>query len=108
MTKNFILSRWYNMVDAVKVIADGIRLEKKITKSSEHNYGSKRRSATHDATNIGKDDSAIVINAATGGSDKSAEVKETATEASNGSADRTETNNEPADNAGNTNDKKGE
>ena len=93
------------MIDAVKVVADGIRLEKKITKSAEHNYGSKRRSATHDATNIGKDDSAIVINAATGGSDKSAEVKET-TEASNGSASRTETNNEPADNAGETNDKK--
>lgn len=93
------------MIDAVKVVADGIRLEKKITKSAEHNYGSKRRSATHDATNIGKDDSAIVINAAAGGSDKSAEVKDTSNDVTNSSADRTETNNEPADNAG-TNDKK--
>lgn len=88
------------MIDAVKVVADGIRLEKKITKSAEHNYGSKRRSATHDATNIGKDDSAIVIDATTGGADKSAEIKDTS------SADRTETKNEPADNAGNTNDTK--
>lgn len=93
------------MIDAVKVVADGIRLEKKITKSAEHNYGSKRRSATHDATNIGKDDSAIVIDATTGGSNKSAEVKET-TEASNSSADRTETKETPADTAGETNDKK--
>lgn len=93
------------MVDAVKVVADGIRLEKKIAKSAEHNYGSKRRSATHDATNIGKDDSAIVINAATGGSDKSAEVNDTTNETNTSSADRTENNETPADNAG-TNDKK--
>ena len=89
------------MVDAVKVVADGIRLEKKITKSAEkHDYRSKVRSATHDVTNIDKDDSQIIIDAATGGADKSAEVKE------DSSADRTETNNEPADNAGETNDKK--
>lgn len=94
------------MIDAVKVVADGIRLEKKITKSAEHNYGSKRRSATHDATNIGKDDSAIIIDATTGGADKSAEVKEASTETDTSSASRTETNNEPADNAGETNDKK--
>lgn len=89
------------MIDAVKVVADGIRLEKKITKSAEkHDYRSKIRSATHDATDISKDDSQIIINAATGGADKSAEVSE------NSSADRTEANNEPADNAGETNDKK--
>lgn len=93
------------MVDAVKVVADGIRLEKKITKSAEHNYGSKRRSATHDATNIGKDDSQVIINAAAGGADKSAEVKDQ-TNTGTSSASRTETNNEPADNAGETNDKK--
>lgn len=89
------------MIDAVKVVADGIRLEKKIVKSAEkHDYRSKVRSATHDATNISKDDSQIIINAATGGADKSAETK------NDGSASRTETNNEPADNAGETNDKK--
>lgn len=89
------------MIDAVKVVADGIRLEKKITKSAEkHDYRSKVRSATHDVTDIGKDDSQIIIDAATGGADKSAETK------NDGSASRTETNNEPADNAGETNDKK--
>lgn len=93
------------MVDAVKVVADAIRLEKKITKSNEHNYGSKRRSASHDATAVGKDDSTIIINAATGGSDKSAEVKDTSNDTTNSSADRTETNETPADNAG-SNDKK--
>lgn len=89
------------MIDAVKVVADGIRLEKKITKSAEkHDYRSKIRSATHDATDISKDDSQIIINATSGGADKSAEVEDTS------SANRTETNNEPADNAGETNDKK--
>lgn len=89
------------MIDAVKVVADGIRLEKKITKSAEkHDYRSKIRSATHDATDISKDDSQIIINATSGGSDKSAEVDDTS------SANRTETNNELADNAGETNDKK--
>lgn len=88
------------MIDAVKVVADGIRLEKKITKSAEkHDYRSKIRSATHDATDINKDDSQIIINATTGGADKSAETDDTS------SANRTETN-EPADNAGETNDKK--
>lgn len=88
------------MIDAVKVVADGIRLEKKITKSAEkHDYRSKVRSATHDVTDIGKDDSQIIIDATSGGADKSAEKNDTS------SADRTENNETPADTAG-TNDKK--
>lgn len=91
------------MIDAVKVVADGIRLEKKITKSAEkHDYRSKVRSATHDVTDINKDDSQIIIDATSGGADKSAETKDTS------SADRTETNNEPADNAGNDDKKESE
>ena len=79
-------------MDGVKLIANGIALEKKILKKpNETGKSSRKRSTTHNVTNISKSaDSDIVIDATAGkGKKRSTEVEES-------SADRTEenTNNE--------------
>lgn len=50
-------------MDGVKIIADGIRLEKKINKAGAKGKRQTRRSATHDITDIKKDDADVIINA---------------------------------------------
>ena len=50
-------------MDGVKLIADGIRLEKKITKAGAKGKRQTRRSATHDLTDIEKDNKDIIIDA---------------------------------------------
>lgn len=77
-------------MDGVKLIANGIALEKKVVKKeNEAGKSSRRRSATHNVTNITKSaDSDIVIDATAGkGKKKSAKVDEN-------SVNRTEENNE--------------
>lgn len=55
-------------MDGVKLVADGIRLEKKIVKkANEAGKSSRKRSATHNMTNVAKDpDADIVIDATKG------------------------------------------
>ena len=58
-------------MDGVKLMANGIRLEKEIIKKENPSGKStKKRSATHDTTSIGKDPDADVIIDATKGKDK--------------------------------------
>lgn len=70
-------------MDGVKIIADGIRLEKKINKAGAKGKRQTRRSATHDITDIKKDDADVIINA-TKTDDNTAEADE------EGSVNRTE------------------
>ncbi len=72
-------------MDGVKLIADGIRLEKKIIKKENASgKSSKKRSVTHDTTNIGKDPDADIIIDATKGKGKKKTDKDES------SVDRTE------------------
>lgn len=58
-------------MDGVKLMANGIRLEKEIIKKENASGKStKKRSATHDTTSIGKDPDASVIIDATKGKGK--------------------------------------
>lgn len=77
-------------MDGVKIIAEGIRLEKKVTKTNAKGKRQTRRSATHDVTNIGKDNADVIIDA-TKTNDKSAEPADVENDSS---ADRTETDEE--------------
>ena len=70
-------------MDGVKIIADGIRLEKKINKAGAKGKRQTRRSATHDVTDIQKDDADVIINA-TKADENTAEADE------EGSVNRTE------------------
>lgn len=58
-------------MDGVKLMANGIRLEKQIIKKENASGKSTRkRAATHDSTNIGKDPDADIIIDATKGKGK--------------------------------------
>lgn len=58
-------------MDGVKLMANGIRLEKKINKKENvSGKSSKKRAITHDTTNISKDPDADVIIDATKGKGK--------------------------------------
>lgn len=70
-------------MDGVKIVADGIRLEKKMVKTNAKGKRQTRRSATHDVTDIKKTDTDIIIDA-TKADDTSAETNE------DNSADRIE------------------
>ena len=79
-------------MDGVKIIADGIRLEKKINKAGAKGKRQTRRSATHDVTDIKKDDADVIINA-TKADENTAEADENTAEADEeGSVNRTEEN----------------
>ena len=72
-------------MDGVKLMANGIRLEKEIIKKENPSGKStKKRSATHDTTSIGKDPDADVIIDATKGKGKKKTDKDES------SVDRTE------------------
>lgn len=74
-------------MDGVKLIANGIRLEKKIVKKENtSSKSSKKRSVTHDTTNIGKDPDADIIIDATKGKAKGKKK----TDKDESSVDRTE------------------
>lgn len=76
-------------MDGVKLVADGIRLEKKIVKkANEAGKSSRKRSSTHNVTNISKDPGADIIIDATKGKGKKKKV----TEETESSVDRTEDN----------------
>lgn len=73
-------------MDGVKLMANGIRLEKEIIKKENPSGKStKKRSATHDTTSIGKDPDANVIIDATKGKKKKTDKDES-------SVDRTDEN----------------
>lgn len=73
-------------MDGVKLIANGIRLEKKIIKKENASgKSSKKRAVTHDTTNISKDPDADIIIDATKG-----KVKGKKTANGESSVDRTE------------------
>lgn len=63
-------------MDGVKIIAEGIRVDKKILKTGAKGKRQSRRSATHDATNVSKDDQSLIINATGDANDKSAEPED--------------------------------
>ena len=72
-------------MDGVKLIANGIRLEKKIIKKENASgKSSKKRAVTHDTTNISKSDDADIIIDATKGKGKKKTDKDES------SVDRTE------------------
>ena len=72
-------------MDGVKLMANGIRLEKKIVKKENvSGKSSKKRAVTHDTTDINKDPDADVIIDATKGKGKKKTDKDES------SADRTE------------------
>lgn len=58
------------MTDAVKIIADGIRVDKKLLKTGAHGKRQTRRSITSDTTVVGKTSDAIIVNATAGGATK--------------------------------------
>lgn len=72
-------------MDGVKLIANGIRLEKQlIKKENTSGKSTRKRAATHDSTNIGKsDDAGIIIDATKGKGKKKTDKDES-------SVDRTE------------------
>lgn len=63
-------------MDGVKIMAEGIRVDKKILKTGAKGKRQSRRSATHDATNVSKDDQSLIINATGDANDKSAEPED--------------------------------
>ena len=63
-------------MDGVKIMAEGIRVDKKILKTGAKGKRQSRRSATHDATNVSKDDQSLIINATGDANDKSADANE--------------------------------
>ena len=63
-------------MDGVKIMAEGIRVDKKILKTGAQGKRQSRRSATHDATNVSKDDQSLIINATGDANDKSAEPED--------------------------------
>ncbi len=72
-------------MDGVKLMANGIRLEKQIVKKENASGKSTRkRAATHDTTNVGKDPDADIIIDATKGKGKKKTDKDES------SVDRTE------------------
>lgn len=86
------------MQDAVKIIADGIRVDKKLLKTGAQGKRQSRREISSDATRVGKDADASIIVNATANSDNSAEAPETKEEKNTS----TETNT--ADNSANRTD----
>lgn len=79
-------------MDGVKIIADGIRLEKKMVKTGAKGKRQTRRSASHDVTNIKKDDADIIINATSNDNEQNENTDEMS-ENEDSSANRTNDEN---------------